>query len=43
MSNHTDYLRELYYTPGKPGAYAGPEKLYQAVNRKANTRLVDRE
>lgn len=34
MSNHTDYLRELYYTPGKPGAYAGPEKLYQAVKQE---------
>lgn len=31
MSGYTDYLRELYYTPGKPGAFAGPEKLYQAV------------
>lgn len=31
MSSYTDYLRELYYTPGKPGAFAGPDKLYQAV------------
>ena len=31
MSSYTDYLRELFYTPGKPGAFAGPEKLYQAV------------
>lgn len=31
MSSYTDYLRELYYTPGKPGAFAGLKKLYQAV------------
>lgn len=34
MSNYTDYLKELYYTPGKPGAFAGPEKLYQAVKQE---------
>lgn len=31
MAKYTDYLRKLYYTPGSPGAFAGPEKLYQAV------------
>lgn len=39
MSNHTDYLRELYYTPGKPGAYAGPEKLYQAVKQEGKYKI----
>lgn len=42
MSNYTDYLKELYYTPGKPGAFAGPEKLYQAV-KQGNTRLAGGE
>lgn len=39
MSNHTDYLRELYYTPGKPGAYAGPEKFYQAVKQEGKYKI----
>lgn len=39
MSNHTDILRELYYTPGKPGAYAGPEKLYQAVKQEGKYKI----
>lgn len=39
MSNHTDYLRKLYYTPGKPGAYAGPEKLYQAVKQEGKYKI----
>lgn len=39
MSNHTDYLRELYYTPGKPGAYARPEKLYQAVKQEGKYKI----
>lgn len=39
MSNHTDYLRELYYTPGKPGAYAGPEKIYQAVKQEGKYKI----
>lgn len=39
MSNHTDYLRELYYTPGKQGAYAGPEKLYQAVKQEGKYKI----
>lgn len=39
MSNHTDYLRELYYTPGKPGAYAGPEKLYQVVKQEGKYKI----
>lgn len=39
MSNHTDYLRELYYTPGKPGAYAGPEIFYQAVKQEGKYKI----
>lgn len=39
MSDYTDYLRELYYTPGKPGAYAGPEKLYQAVKKEGKFKI----
>lgn len=39
MSNHTDYLRELYYTPGKPGAYAGPENFYQAVKQEGKYKI----
>lgn len=39
MSNYTDYLRELYYTPGKPGAFAGPEKLYQAVKSEGKYKI----
>ncbi|XP_062567734.1 uncharacterized protein LOC134229972 [Saccostrea cucullata] len=39
MSDYTDYLRELYYTPGKPGAYAGPEKLYQAVKKEGKYKI----
>lgn len=39
MSNHTDYLRELYYTPGKPGAYVGPEKFYQAVKQEGKYKI----
>lgn len=39
MSNYTDYLKELYYTPGKPGAFAGPEKLYQAVKQEGKYKI----
>lgn len=39
MSSYTDYLRELYYTPGKPGAFAGPEKLYQAVKLEGKYKI----
>ena len=39
MSDHTEYLRELYYTPGKPGAFAGPEKLYQAVKQDGKYKI----
>lgn len=39
MSSCTDYLRELYYTPGKPGAFAGPEKLYQAVKLEGKYKI----
>lgn len=39
MSDYTDYLRELYYTPGKPRAYAGPEKLYQAVKKEGKFKI----
>lgn len=33
IARHTDYLRRLYYSPGNPGAFAGPKKLYQAVKQ----------
>ncbi|XP_056004157.1 uncharacterized protein LOC125662183 [Ostrea edulis] len=39
MSNYTDYLKDLYYTPGKPGAFAGPEKLYQAVKQEGKYKI----
>ena len=39
MSKHTDYLRKLYYTPGNPGAFGGPEKLYQAVKQDGRYRI----
>jgi hypothetical protein len=38
MSKHTDYLRKLYYTTGNPGAFGGPEKLYQAVKQDGRYR-----
>ena len=39
MSKYTDYLRKLYYTPGNPGAFGGPEKLYQAVKQDGKHRI----
>jgi transposase InsO family protein len=39
MSNYTDYLRQLYYTPGNQGALSGPEKLYQAVKEDGKYRI----
>ncbi|XP_056002795.1 uncharacterized protein LOC130049366 [Ostrea edulis] len=39
MPNYTDYLRELYYTPGNPGAYGGPEKLYQVVKLEGKYKI----
>lgn len=43
MSNYTDYLREIYYTPGKTGAFAGPEKLYQAVKSEGKFKIGRRK
>ena len=34
MSDYTDYLKEIYYKAGHPGAYAGPDKLYKAVKKE---------
>lgn len=34
MAKNTDYLKKIYYTPGNPEAFAGPEKLYQAVKKE---------
>ncbi|XP_048775517.2 uncharacterized protein LOC130049380 [Ostrea edulis] len=39
MSNYTDYLRKLYYTPGNPGSFGGPEKLYQAVKQDGKYKI----
>lgn len=39
MSSYTEYFRELYYTPGKPVAFAGPEKLYQAVKLEGKYKI----
>ncbi|XP_061173692.1 uncharacterized protein LOC133182861 [Saccostrea echinata] len=39
MAKYTDYLRKLYYTPGNPGAFAGPEKLYQAVKKEGKHKI----
>lgn len=39
MSNYTDYLRHLYYTPGNQGALSGPEKLYQAVKEDGKYKI----
>lgn len=39
MAKYTDYLRKLYYTPGSPGAFAGPEKLYQAVREDGKHKI----
>lgn len=39
MPNYTDYLREIYYTLGNPGAYAGPEKLYQVVKQEGKYKI----
>lgn len=39
MSKYTDYLRKLYYTPGNPGAFGGPEKLYQAVKQDGKYKI----
>ena len=27
------FEKKIYYTPGNPGAFGGPEKLYQAVKQ----------
>lgn len=39
MANYTDYLRNLYYTPGNPGSFGGPEKLYQAVKQDGKYKI----
>lgn len=39
MPNYTDYLKKIYYTPGNPGAYAGPEKLYQVVKQEGKYKI----
>ena len=39
MSKYTDYLRKLHYTPGNPGAFGGPEKLYQAVKQDGKYKI----
>lgn len=39
MAKYTDYLRKLYYTPGNPGAFACPEKLYQAVKQDGKYKI----
>lgn len=41
MAKYTDYLRKLHYTHGNPGAFADPEKLYQAVKQTESIRLVE--
>lgn len=39
MAKNTDYLKKIYYTPGNPGAFAGPEKLYQAVKKEGKYKI----
>lgn len=39
MAKNTDYLKNIYYTPGNPGAFAGPEKLYQAVKKEGKYKI----
>ena len=39
MSIYTTYLRKLYYTPGNPGSFGGPEKLYQAVKQDGKYKI----
>lgn len=39
MAKNTDYLKKIYYTPGNPGAFAGPQKLYQAVKKEGKYKI----
>lgn len=39
MAKNTDYLKKIYYTPGNPGAFAEPEKLYQAVKKEGKYKI----
>lgn len=39
MAKNTDYLKKIYYTPGNPGAFAGPEKLSQAVKKEGKYKI----
>lgn len=39
MSDYTDYLTDLYTNTGKPGAFAGPEKLYKIVKDEGKYKI----
>lgn len=36
MAKNTDYLKKIYYTPGNPGAFAGPD---QAVKKEGKYKI----
>ena len=39
MGDHIKYLTDIYTTPGHPGAFAGPEKLYEIVKQEGRYKI----
>ena len=39
MAPWEDYLKDIYYRPGRPGSYSGPQKLYEVVQREGKFKI----
>lgn len=39
MANYKDYLKKIYYSPGNPAAFAGPNKLYEIVKKEGKFKI----
>lgn len=39
MANYKDYLKKVYYSPGNPAAFAGPNQLNEIVKKEGNFKI----
>ena len=39
MAPWEDYLKRIYYSPGHPGSFAGPQKLYKVVQEEGKYKI----
>lgn len=39
MANYKDYLKKIYFSPGNPAAFAGPNKLYEIVKKEGKFKI----